>query len=259
MRMSPPLSTAAAERVPAITVRPVPKAPRPLMRRVEVMCRMPDGTDADFSRLVPAVPAFDAAFAAFARGTLFHTETGLVAVEDLLPGDRMRTACGGLQTLLWRGATMLVPQDDRQDSRMGRLTRIAADAFGYGAPLPDLVLGPHARVVRRDRGLPGAEGAAVLVPASELVDGNSVVSLTPPSAVPVFHIAFAAHVRLEANGIEVESYNPGPGLSGALPPDALGLFLSLFPHLRRLSDFGPTALPRPAFTESESESDRHAA
>lgn len=227
-----------------------PQRSMPLMRKIEVACLGPDGDFQDFTRIVPAVPAFDEAFSAFARGTLFATERGLVAVEDLWPGDRVKTVERGFQTLLWRGSTLIVPQAQGQDPAMGRLTRIAADALGIARPMHDLVLGPHARIAHRANGIARLTGAeAALIPASDFVDGNNVIEIVPPSPVPVFHLGFAVHERLVANGVEVESYNPGPALMLSLRPEWLTLFLSCFPQASHLGDFGVAALPRLRLTD----------
>jgi hypothetical protein len=215
------------------------------MRKVEVACLGPSGDIMDASRLVPASPVFEEAFAAFARGTLLQTERGLTAIEDLWPGDRVRTVANGFQTLLWRGSTMIVPQAQGQEMSMGRLTRIAADALGIARPMHDLVLGPRARLAHRAPGIRAMTGKDMaLIPARDFIDGNNVIELTPPGAVPVYHLAFASHECVIANGVEVESYHPGPAHAMGLRQDMVGLFLSCFPHMSSVEDFGLPALPR---------------
>jgi hypothetical protein len=143
-----------------------------------------------------------------------------------------------------------VPHARGQDAAMTRLTRIAADALGIARPMHDLVLGPHARIAHRADGitkLTGAEGA--LIPAPDFVDGNNVIEIVPPSPIPVFHLAFSDHQRLVANGVEVESYNPGPAPMLALRPEYMDLFLSCFPHITQLGDFGMPVLPRLRLTD----------
>lgn len=222
-----------------------PRRMMPLMRRIEVACLQPDGDTAEFSRLVPAVTAFEEPFAAFTRATLLTTERGVVAVGDLWPGDRVRTVDNGFQTLLWKGRTSLVPEAPGQDPTMGRLTRISADALGIARPMPDLVLGPHARIVHRAgavRRLTGQDAA--LIPARDMIDGVAIIELAPAAPVDVFHLAFAGHERIVANGVEVESWHPGPVHNLGLRPDMLTLFLSCFPHVRGPEDFGLPTMPR---------------
>jgi hypothetical protein len=215
----------------------------PLMRKVEIVSLRPDGTPAEIVRLVPAISAFDRAFAAFTRATLLQTERGLVAVGDLWPGDRVRTLHNGFQTLMWKGQTAMVPQGRGQETAMTRLTRLAADALGIARPMPDLVLGPHARIVHRAARvarLTGKEGA--LIPARDFLDGVSVLDITPPATVDLFHLGFAAHEILIANGVEVDSYHPGALHNLWLRPEWKDLFLSCFPHIRTGDDFGPPVM-----------------
>lgn len=222
-----------------------PQRMMPLMRKVEVACLSPNGDIHDISRLVPALPAFEEAFSAFTRATLMTTERGVVAVGDLWPGDRVRTVDNGFQTLLWKGSTMLVSGAPGQDPTMGRLTRIAADSLGIARPMPDLVLGPRARIVHRAQNVERLTGTdAALIPARDFIDGISIIELTPPAPVETFHLGFARHERLVANGVEVESWYPGPLHNLGLNGEMLGLFLSCFPHLQGTEDIGPLALPR---------------
>lgn len=217
----------------------------PLMRKVEVACLTPDGDVVESSRLVPASPAFEDAFAAFTRATLVNTDRGLIAIGDLWPGDKVRTVDNGFQTLIWKGSTLIVPQATGQDPAMGRLVRIAADALGVARPMPDLLLGPRARIALRNpavRRLTGQEAA--MIPARDFIDGISVIEITPASPVEVYHLAFATPERIVANGVEVESYTPGPIHNLGLRPDMLALLMSCFPHVRRPEDFGLPALPR---------------
>ncbi|TNC75004.1 hypothetical protein FHG71_00565 [Rubellimicrobium roseum] len=215
------------------------------MRRVSVSWLTPPGDVDDAVRFVPTLPAFDEAFAAFARGTLFAGARGVVAVEDLWPGTELRMADGRLARVVWRGSTVIVPRGDGQDPAMSRLTRIPAEALGLGRPYQDLVLGPHARLVMRRPGmrrLTGQEVAAI--PAADFVDGVGIVEVSPPSPVEVFHLAFDRHERLLANGVEVESYHPGPLHALPLRGETMQPFLACFPHVTDLAGFGAPALPR---------------
>ena len=214
------------------------------MRRVEIACLDATGDLRETTRLVPAVPAFDDAFAALARGTLLSTERGLTAVEDLVPGDRVRTVEDGFQTLLWLGSTLIVPET-RQDPTMTRLTRIAADALGIARPMHDLVLGPRARLAHRAPAIRQITGTDMaLIPARDFIDGDGVIDLAPISPVRVFHLGFARHARIQANGVEVESFHPGPAHILGLRAEMLDLYLSCFPHVTDLADFGSPCLPR---------------
>ncbi|SDF10250.1 Hint domain-containing protein [Limimaricola pyoseonensis] len=250
---APPPDSVEARLAP----RPVGAPPRPrpsLMRRIEILCVCPrhPGDIIERSDTVPALPVFEDAVSAIARGALLPTDRGLVAIEDLWPGDKVKTATQGFRTLLWRGSTTIVAGVRGQAPEMGRLTRISADALGIARPMHDLLLGPAARLVRRGAAIERITGhRAAAIPAHDLLDGLGVVEVTPPSGVQVFHLGFERQQRLVVNGVEMESYHPGPAQLAQLDGETRSLFLACFPHLSRIEDFGPPALPRLRLSDLE--------
>lgn len=240
-----PVLRAKAELSRPWTVRPNGRPARtlPLTRRYETAWLAPDGSLAEATRLGPAMPAFESAFAAFARGTLISTPSGPVAVEDLAPGMTLVTRQGP-QVVRWMGRVLLPPPNMRQDGGAD-LFRLSAESFSPGRPLPDLVLGSAARLVHRAPRLVGSRlGPDVLVPVADFADGINVMAITPMSAVWAFHIVLDRHAVIEANGLPVESFHPGREVAEALQGDLAKLFLSFFPHLAGLAEFGPACLPR---------------
>lgn len=209
----------------------------PQLRNYEIAHLTSDGRIIESKQLAPAHPAFENAFSAFSRGLVFETEHGQIAIEDLLPGDRLKIAGGGYRTLLWKGSIAVHPNEPCHGPR---LMRIGADAFGFDKPGRDIVFGKSARIFQtspRIRSLTGLDGA--LVPVTDLEDGVTAIGINPISTVQMFHLGLARHERLIANGIEVESYHPG--VAGELPLRGVSLrvFESMFPHIMELSDFGP--------------------
>jgi len=216
-----------------------------LMRKYEVASLAPDGTVHYSDHIAPASVAFESAFAAFARGTIIFTQTGPCAIEDLQPGIRVLTVDGAPQPVLWIGRMTLVPTAPVAAPTQLRLTRIMADSFGLARPMPDLLLGHAARLLRspaelREYGLQ----TTVLTPAKAFIDGVSVIEIAPPSPVALFHIGLANHAILRAAGLEVESFHPGPALLRDMGHNARSLFLSLFPHITQEDGFGPLCQPR---------------
>ena len=207
-------------------------------RRIEAACLLPDGSVHETRYTVPDTPLFLDAAGAFARGTLIRTETGPVAVEDLIPGDRVLCAEGGAETLVWIGSTLLAPG-------AGALSRVTADAFGLGRPSPDVLAGPAARLLHAQPGLAALMGSPrALSRVSEFVDGTGVIEITPPTPVRLYHVALARHAAIYAGGLEVESFHPGARAAEALGPNMQALFLSLFGHVEGFEDFGGLAYPR---------------
>lgn len=222
-----------------------PRRAQPLMRRYEVVHLLPNGDIDEFNRIAPAHPAFEDAFTALARGALLSTDRGTVAIEDILPGDKVKTVTNGFQTVKWRGSASIVPNTRGQSQKMGQLIRFSADALGIGRPMPDLMLGPSARLYHRTPGIQQITGHdAAFVPAADFVDGINIIHVTPPTPVQVFQLAFDAHERIVANGVELDSYNPGARHELGLRGDMLDLYLSLFPQVSSLDDFGLLMHPR---------------
>ncbi|GAW34365.1 hypothetical protein RA2_01413 [Roseovarius sp. A-2] len=188
----------------------------------------------------PATPPFEAAHSAFVRGTLVSTPRGPLAVEDLLPGDKVLSVNNGPLAVHWIGSMTMHPDGAPGPTR--KLTRIMADAFGINRPLSDLMTGPGARLLSRPRHLRDRLGSDhVLTPPHAMADGHGAVCITPRQPVTLYHLCLRRHAVICVNGLQAESYHPGTGLDRALDARQLRQFLSLFPHIRDLRDFGPLA------------------
>lgn len=215
------------------------------MRKYEVTYLTDDNQIEDFSRIAPAATPFEEAFAAIGRGAILQTEMGPVAVEDLLPGDKIKTESNGYQTLKWRGTMTIVPGSQNKRAEMGTMTRLTSDAMGFGKPGQDLVLGPSARVAHKAPGVKTLTGNDVaFVPVRDFIDGSSIIELKPIAPVHCYQLGFDNHERINVNGVEIESLHPGLPHTIPMRQDMLMLFMSLFPHKNRLSDFHSLLHPR---------------
>ncbi len=182
---------------------------------------------------IPDMPIFRLAFNAFARGALVETPDGPVAVEDLRPGMWIDPVDGPPVQVGWTGAMPAVPAGSTQPDRLYRLTE---GSYGLGSGKPDLLLGPGARLMPPGQiGQP--DGRLRLV--SELADGHHVVEVAPRGTVQLYHIALASQRLLKVNDVAVESFHPGHAATLAIADDLFGQFLSLFPQVRTLAEFGP--------------------
>jgi len=214
-----------------------PQRAKPVMRKYEVTYLTEDDQIEEFSRIAPAAPPFEEAFAAIGRGAIVQTEMGPVAVEDLLPGDRVKTESNGFQTLRWRGTMTIVPGAKNKRPEMGTMTRLTTDAMGFGRPGPDLVLGPSARVLHKGPGVKTLTGSDVaFVPARDFIE--------PIAPVHCYQLGFDKHERINVNGVEIETLHPGLPHTIPMRNDMLMLFMSLFPHKTRLSEFEGLLHPR---------------
>lgn len=216
-----------------------------ITRRFEAEWLDADGNVESNVTIAPALPAFEAAFGAFTHGVLIQTNQGPVAVEDLVPGMFLETASGGVTQLRWKGSITLVPGAPTLGDRPDRLYRVMADGLGLGRPLQDQTFGPHVRRLDRDPKIRAALGTeAALVPLATLVDGHAVIEVTPVSPTRVYHLSCEGHETILAAGLEVECFHPGHELQLSLPEELLQLFMSFFPHLGSIRDFGRLAAPR---------------
>ncbi|KMW60654.1 iron-regulated protein frpC [Candidatus Rhodobacter oscarellae] len=225
-------------------------APAP-MRRYEALVLQPNGDLSEVIQRAPSHPVFESAFAALARGTIMATEEGPIAVEDLVPGVKIETRDAGFQPLVWVGTTTLAPQMPLAHMP-ARLFRVPVDSFGPARPMPDLMLAPHARLLHRsDKYRQIVNDEAALAPVTAFEDGYSVIRVAPVSPVSVYHLAFREHHILRANGLEIESFHPGPELTRQLGGESLQQFMSFFPHVSVPADFGRMVAPRVTVEEYE--------
>ncbi|MEM9580884.1 MAG: Hint domain-containing protein [Pseudomonadota bacterium] len=218
---------------------------QPLMRKFEIASLLPCGSTRTSHHLAPSTELFEATSTAFARGTLINAPGGPIAVEDLIPGDRIETVDGRICPVVWIGSTTYVPAQTAPATTLTRLIRLLDGGFGAHTNLGDLMLGPAARLVQRRSALEHSIGvSAVLTPIHDFEDGHTAVEITPPSPVRLFHLRLPAHAAIYAGGRPVETYHPGKLDVDAMGENMRSLFLSLFPDVETFDDFGPLNYPR---------------
>lgn len=170
----------------------------------------------------------------FVAGTRIHTPGGLVPVERLAPGDLVETRDAGAQPLCWIGRRQVAARDNFAP------VRIAANTFGRHGTL---WLSPLHRVLIRD---PLAEllfgEAEVLVAVRDLVNGRSVRRVAG-GMVAYVHILFDRHQVVFAEGLETESFLPGPQITRSFEAEMVREICALFPELDPVSGhgYGPAA------------------
>jgi len=216
------------------------------LRRYHFSYLRHDGSVWEDDLVAPASATFEAAFSAFAHGTLLATPKGPVAIQDLSPGMEVTSQDGTARRVLWIGSIMIAPRQNLSvNGGPTGLFRIIPDAFGMGRPAGNLLMGPGARLLTRPHSLRDSlTQDAVLTPCSDLVDGAHVIDVAPPRPVAVFHLVLERHSILLADGIETESYHPGPGFERMMEAQARHTFLSFFPNFGAPEDFGDPACAR---------------
>jgi hypothetical protein len=209
------------------------------MRRFKISSLRPNGDPCRSEQIGPALPFFEEAFSGFARGTLIKTTQGRIAIEDLRPGDQVVTAEYGPARLLWVGSMTLAPTPDDVTPPGSHLIRVTPDAFGMGKPMSNVIFGPGARLLTpAGRLRQNMRNEPILAPLRHLIDGNSVIQLTPPRPVALYHLCLEKHATINAGGLSAESFHPGSGFERKMGEKMLGLFLSFFPHIKAPHEFG---------------------
>lgn len=227
---------------------PVAQAPQPVdlpMRKYEIKYLTRDGELCETQRIARAHPAYEHSFSVLKQGALVSGPQGYIAVEDVLPGDKLRLEDGSFETVMWRGSIHMQPHELEENTPRAELTRIASDAMGYNRPSPDLVLGYGARIMHRAAGIRRvSDSDKAFFPASDFVDGNNVVSLRPVTSFNLYQFGFARQRALMVNGIEIETLHPGTAFNLGMRGPALRTYLGLFPHMRSFEEFGMLECPR---------------
>ncbi len=168
----------------------------------------------------------------FASGTLIDTPHGPRAVEDLQPGDRVRTRDNGDQDILWSGSCRMTGARLHALPHL-RPVLIRPGALGIERPHSGLLVSPDHRMLVRGfaaRRLFGTD--EVLVQAASLVDGNSVMVEPKMREVTYVHLLLANHQILWANGVETESFHPAHAAFGSLGAQDRERLFELCPEIK---------------------------
>lgn len=195
----------------------------------------------------PAIPLIDNAFSAFAHGALLATPYGPVAIEDLRPGDRVKTSSGEPAEVVWIGSSVFAPSAHGPHTS---LVRMMADTFGPSRPASFVTMGPAARIFQTPSHLKSHSGETpLLTPARAFVDNVNVIAVSPPTPVRLFHICLTRHAAVDVGGIQMETFHPGSTLLRGATHTQRDFFMSMFPRIAHPTDFGPLAHPRAPETE----------
>lgn len=198
------------------------------------------------------VDAGDLVIPCFTRGTQIETPDGLVPVESLAVGDLVSTRDNCHQPIRWIGSVSVSRGQLAADPTL-RPIRIRAGAFGPGQPTRTMLLSPQHRLL-----LSGSQitllfaESEVLVAAKDLVDDDAVSVIMPPDGITYFHFMFERHEIVFADGLEAESFRPGPQTLPALSDHSRHELFRLFPELAMMRDAGLCAA-RPLLKQWEAQ------
>ncbi|WP_240643672.1 Hint domain-containing protein [Paracoccus siganidrum] len=167
----------------------------------------------------------------FTTGTLIETQLGPRRIEQLTPGDMIRTRDNGMRWLAWIGATRL----DRRllDLQPNlRPIRIRAGALGCGLPAQDLTVSPQHRVLIRSKIAARMFGEPeILVAAKHLIGLPGIEATDPAEGVTYWHMLFDGHELVRSNGAWTESLFTGPQAMESVGEAARREIFALFPEL----------------------------
>lgn len=169
--------------------------------------------------------------ACFTTGALIETPNGPVPVEDLRKGDLVLTLDHGaqpLETVLSRhiDATVLQAKPNLYP------VRITSGALGQGLPLRDLLVSPQHRFLARSQVVKRVfDTDETLLSAKQLTVLAGIEVDHTPADVTYFHLVFARHEIVIAEGTPTESFYCGPMAVKSLDPAARAELFAIFPEL----------------------------
>jgi len=171
----------------------------------------------------------------FAYGTKIKTNRGDVRIEELQPGDKVLTRDNGYQPLRRISECALTARQQLDNPHL-RPVMVQVGAFGDNLPVRDTVMSPNLRltVIEASQGILARENET-LVPLKHLVDHKGVQQIDTMQ-VTYFHLGFARHQVVAANGLWAEVFQPNDRSLGVIGNaqrlEALELFPELAQHCR---------------------------
>ncbi len=191
-----------------------------------------------------ATPYADYAFPpCFTPGTKIATPDGPRLVEEIAVGDLVLTRDAGPQPVVWIG-NVHVDAARLEEEPAFRPIRLKKDALGIGRPNRDMHLSPQHRVLLTDWRAELLFGdRQVLAAAAHLVDGHDILPDPEVGEITYIHLFCDSHQILFADGLEAESFRPGPAALAGIDPAARAELLGLFPALAGLSAGEDSPMP----------------
>jgi len=213
-------------------------------RRYEISALMDDGEIQTHDYLATKDFFLEDICANFARGTLIATPTGQTPIEDLAPGDMIKTRDNGAMPLRWIASCQFGGPDTASDLT-GFPIRIKADALGDLRPVQDLMVSPRFRVLTNHPGCAALFGSSeALAPAIAMMDEDTILQMHPPQDIQFYNLMLDSHQIIQTNGLDTESYHPGEYGVSAMSLEMRHHLRNLVPHLDGdFTRFGRTARP----------------
>jgi hypothetical protein len=193
----------------------------------------------------------------FCTGTLIETEFGPRAIEDLVPGDRVRCHDGRYVEVLMIPSREILSDELRKEPKLLPV-KVSAGAFGHGLPASDTwVSRQHRYLVRSKVCDKMFQANEVLVSAIKLTEVPGIYVDESIDNVTYWHLVLPQHEIIFANSAPTESFLLAKGALKALSRDALEELHSIFPDLDELCKSNQKAMLIPTGKQQKKLIDRH--
>lgn len=167
----------------------------------------------------------------FCKGTRISTIDGLVAVEDLIAGQKIQTYDNGLQTLKYVLHRQITGSELAENAKLYPIT-ITAGAMGNGLPMTDLsVSRQHRMLISSVIAKRMFANTTVLISAIKLTSLPGIYIDTEIKAVDYYHLVFDSHQIIFAENSPTESFHFGVQALSTLSPETFAELCDLFPLL----------------------------
>lgn len=172
----------------------------------------------------------------FVAGTMIRTERGDMPVERLTVGQRVLTRDDGLQPIRWIGRRTLPAEGSMAP------VRIARNTLGEHAAL--MVSPLHRLLIRRTQAQLLFGDSEVLVAARDLIDDRDICQVSG-GQVHYVHLMFDRHQIVWSEGLQSESFLPGPQTTSCFEREIVDEIRTIFPDLDPWTGigYGPAARP----------------
>lgn len=169
-------------------------------------------------------------------GALIDTPNGARRIETLAIGDKVLTVDHGAQPIRWIGCITVGAARLAAEPAF-RPVRLRRGALAPGLPRADMLVSQQHRILIRGSRAELLFGEAeVLVAARHLINDHGIELARDVRDVTYFHLLFDAHEIITADGIETESFLPGPTALASVPKAALAELYALFPELHHAAN-----------------------